>query len=175
MKTKSFFIVGVGFIFIAVGSYFKNDSASFFSPVVSRTDSSIVSAKVSPVSIRTFKIEEPSVSFRDETFNVLVSNTPLLREKGLSGMNGLDKNQAMLFVFDNPEMIGFWMKDMKFSIDILFLDQSMSVISSVSNVGPDTFPEIFYPASPAKYVIEFSAGTLDRMGIKNGDNIEIRL
>jgi len=65
----------------------------------------------------------------------------------------------MLFVFENPGIHGIWMKDMKFPIDIIWLDKDMSVISKELNVSPDTYPQVFYPSREAYYVLEVKAGT----------------
>lgn len=108
-----------------------------------------------------------------EEFSAYVADTPELREKGLSGLRGLSQGEAMLFPFEEPGYLAFWMKDMLFSIDILWLDESDRVVSFVSDVSPDTFPQTFSPEAPALSVVEFSAGTLARLGVKAGDRAEI--
>src|SRR5512136_601336 len=54
-------------------------------------------------------------------FEVEVAQTPGTREKGLSGRTGLVDGQGMLFVFDKPDRYMFWMKDMLFPIDIIYI------------------------------------------------------
>ena len=75
-------------------------------------------------------------------------------------------------MFEKPEKEGFWMKDMKFSIDIIWIDENMSVIHIEKSLSPDTYPKVYYPESPAKYVLEVSAGQADSLGLKIGDKIE---
>ncbi len=111
-----------------------------------------------------------TVTLAGRPFSALVSDTDALREQGLSGRSGLGKGQAMLFVFDRPDKVGFWMKDMKFSIDILWLDEDLRVISFEKGATPESYPKAFYPSSPAKYVVELPAGTLDSLSTKIGDN-----
>lgn len=65
---------------------------------------------------------------------------------------------GMLFVFKKEDKHGIWMKDMRFPIDILWLDSKYKVVSVAENVSPDTFPKIFYPHTNAKYVFEAKAG-----------------
>jgi uncharacterized protein len=113
------------------------------------------------------------VQVNDSVFSALVSDTLELRARGLSGRLGLDEDEAMLFVFDKPEAAGFWMKDMLFSIDIVWIDENYRIISIASDVSPKTFPNTFFPKSAAKYVLEFSAGTTKRLGIKEGDFVSI--
>jgi uncharacterized membrane protein (UPF0127 family) len=75
----------------------------------------------------------------------------------------------MLFVFDAPQRQGFWMKDMKFAIDIVWLDESKSIVHIESNVLPSSYPQIYRPDARAKYVIEFHAQTPD---LRVGDRVD---
>jgi len=64
----------------------------------------------------------------------------------------------MLFVFDTDGVWGIWMKDMKFSIDILWLAEDGTVLTIVPNASPDSYPTSFRPTSPARFVLELPAG-----------------
>lgn len=172
IKKDSFIVVGIGFLLIATGSYFKHGEVR---AVPASDDARMFKSANMTAPVAASTPESAVFSIRGAEFEAIMADTPALREQGLSGMNGLKSDQAMVFVFERPDMVGFWMKDMLFSIDILFLDESMRVISSVRDVSPDTYPEAFYPEAPAKYVVEFSAGTLDRLKVRKGDVAEIRL
>jgi uncharacterized membrane protein (UPF0127 family) len=102
-----------------------------------------------------------------------VADTNQLKEKGLSGHAPLAKNQGMLFVFKTPDAYGFWMKDMLFPLDIIWLGEDYRVVHVEHAVSPDTYPKIFTPTSPALYVLEISAGQADLLGIKIGDSVQI--
>ncbi|HVT75265.1 MAG TPA: DUF192 domain-containing protein [Candidatus Paceibacterota bacterium] len=115
------------------------------------------------------------VSIGGETFDALVADTDALRDLGLGGRKGLDHDKAMLFIFDTPDYLGFWMKDMLFSIDMLWLDADMRVVSLEEDVSPKTYPKAFFPEKPARYVVEFSAGTLDALHVNVGDRASLRL
>lgn len=81
------------------------------------------------------------------------------RQQGLSGRDNLAENGAMLFKFEQTsDSICFWMKDMKFSIDMVWLDEFKKVVTVKTNVSPDTYPTSFCPDSPAQFVIEVPAG-----------------
>ena len=80
------------------------------------------------------------------------------RMRGLSNREYLSYNEAMLFVFPDVGMHGIWMKDMRFPIDIIWLDEQQMVITIESNVSPDSYPKVFNPVTPAKYVVEVNAG-----------------
>lgn len=104
--------------------------------------------------------------------STLVADTDALREQGLSGREPLGKNQTMLFIFDNDSRSGFWMKDMKFSIDIVWLDVSKKVVTIKDNASPESYPEVFYPTSPARYVLELDAGRASELGIAPGTTLQ---
>src|SRR5687767_11474924 len=67
-------------------------------------------------------------------------STPDKIVRGLSGRNYLPRDRAMLFVFKSARKHCFWMKDMKFSIDILWLDNERKLVHQARNIKPDTFP-----------------------------------
>ena len=113
------------------------------------------------------------VSINSSVFDALVSDTPALQARGLSGFKNLAKNELMLFVFKKPTRSGFWMKDMFFSLDIVWLDSNKKVVHIEQNISPDTYPKIFGPVTPAQYVMEFKAGTVARLGTKKGDIVLI--
>jgi len=103
-----------------------------------------------------------SVTFGQTTVAVEVADTESSREQGLSGRASLMQNSGMLFVFDSPSLSGFWMKDMNFSLDMVFMDVNGKVVTVDQNLSPETYeqnpPQVFYPASPAVYVLEVPAG-----------------
>lgn len=95
------------------------------------------------------------------------------RVQGLSGVTGLDDLEVLLFVFDTVDQHGIWMKDMLFAIDILWLDESGTVVHIEENVSPDTYPQVFRPGSPARYVLEGNAFFAESNGIVVGDQFEL--
>jgi uncharacterized protein len=90
------------------------------------------------------------------------------RSKGLSGRLSLSQKEGMLFVFDSPDMYSFWMKDMKFPIDFIWIDENRQVIGFLENISPNTYPETFSPPSPVKYVLEVNSGFVEKFGITVG-------
>lgn len=89
-------------------------------------------------------------------------------EKGLSGRSSLALDAGMLFVFSEVATRGFWMRNMSFPIDIVWVDKNKNVIGITEDVDPDTYPNIFFPPSPVKYVLELNAGYADKNGIASG-------
>jgi uncharacterized membrane protein (UPF0127 family) len=104
------------------------------------------------------------------TFQARVADTEALREQGLSGTKVLQPTDAMLFVFDENDKHGIWMKDMNFPIDIVWLDEKKKVIFMVKHAEPSSYPfTTFKPTKPARYVIELPADTIERKDIIIGD------
>ncbi len=101
-----------------------------------------------------------------------VADSSAERTLGLSGRDSLGYNRGLLFIFKTEGLYSFWMKDMKFPIDIIWMDSRARVIEITSNVSPATFPESFTSQKSAKYVLEVNAGWASQNGIKIGDRAE---
>ena len=65
-----------------------------------------------------------TIKINNHTFNVEVAKTPKDQQLGLSGRDGISDDQGMLFAFDTPDYYNFWMKDMKFPLDIIFINNT---------------------------------------------------
>ncbi len=104
---------------------------------------------------------------------LLVASTSAEQEQGLSDVPFLASTTGMLFVFDTPDDYGFWMKDMQFPLDIIWLDQSFKIIHIEYSLSPSTYPQVFYPGSPAKYVIEVNAGFVKEFSLSEGQVMQI--
>ena len=98
----------------------------------------------------------------------VVAETPQALTQGLGGTTSLPDGHGMLFVMPNPGLWGFWMKDMRYSLDIVWLDASKKVVYIVADVAPDTYPKVFTPAAPASYVVELPAGYAARHDVQVG-------
>jgi uncharacterized membrane protein (UPF0127 family) len=103
---------------------------------------------------------------------VEVVNTPETRQMGLSGRTSLSDREGMLFEFDSVDTENcFWMKDMQFSIDMVWMDDNREVVTVTSNVSPDTYPERFCPDKPAKYGLEIASGRAESLEITPGSKL----
>ena len=108
-----------------------------------------------------------------EAFVFDVANTNALRERGLSGRDRLGPGTGILFMFPKDDTYGFWMKDMRFPIDIIWLDSNYRVVDVKKDATPASYPEIFVPVVPARYVVEVGAGFFAEHDLGVGDTIEI--
>jgi uncharacterized membrane protein (UPF0127 family) len=103
---------------------------------------------------------------------VEVMDTPELRRQGLSGRDSLAADRGMLFTFDETSTENcFWMKDMKFSIDMVWMNEDREVVTVTPNVTPETYPESFCPEQSAKYGLEILENRAGELGIVSGENL----
>lgn len=123
-----------------------------------------------------FLPSSPIVHFGDLPVRVEIADSPAELTKGLSGRDNLgDYNKGMFFIFPNTDKHGIWMKDMKFSIDIVWIDENLTVIGIERNVSPDTYPRVFRPEKPVRYVLETEDRYVDLVGIHVGQKVRIPL
>ena len=117
------------------------------------------------------------VRIGDKILNIEVAQTLIDRERGLSGRLNLPANNGMLFVFERPGLYGFWMKGMRFPIDILWLDEDLRVVDIKERAEPSSYtisnPQNFVPQDAAKFVLEANAGFVSYAGVKIGAQAEI--
>jgi len=97
------------------------------------------------------------------------------RAKGLSGLESMPENQGMLFVFDKSDYYSFWMKDMNFAIDIIWIDEDKKIIDITHNADPQSYPQTFTPRLRAQYVLEVNAGWAKERGVEIGDLADFTL
>ncbi|MES2023190.1 MAG: DUF192 domain-containing protein [Patescibacteria group bacterium] len=113
------------------------------------------------------------VKIGSQTLKVDLALTNAEQEQGLSGRSILAEDEGMLFVFKQPSKNLFWMKDMNFSIDMIWFDQNMKVIYMQKNATPESYPGTFGPDGNSKYVLEVVSGFSDKNHLQVGDKIEI--
>jgi hypothetical protein len=118
-----------------------------------------------------------TVQFPDgELVRVEVADDPIARIRGLSGRDGLDEGTGMLFDFGEPQQVSIWMKDMRFSIDILWIENG-EIVWVVQDAPPPTDGErvaSFTPAVAATHVLELPAGFVRKHNVEMGDALVIR-
>ncbi len=106
---------------------------------------------------------------------VEIASTTEARAKGLGGRNNLGEEAGMLFLFGEPDYQGFWMKDMRFPLDFIWI-QGDKIIDITSNVpapaNPSDLLPIYQPAEKADKVLEVNAGWVARHEVKIGDTVK---
>lgn len=100
------------------------------------------------------------------TIPVEVASSQEEQTRGLSGRDSLPEGSGLLFDFKGQGVWGIWMKDMNFPIDIVWANDT--VVTVAYSISPDTYPQVFTPTSPVRYVLELPAGYAARNGIVEG-------
>jgi uncharacterized membrane protein (UPF0127 family) len=116
--------------------------------------------------------ENKTATINNHTFILKIANSVEEKQIGLSGIDSLPRDQGMLFSFYSKDYHSFWMKDVKFPIDIIYIDDD-TVITVVSRAEPATTenPQVYKPEEPANKVLEINAGLSEEYGIKKGDKV----
>lgn len=103
------------------------------------------------------------------TLDIEIATTPAERERGLSGRTTpLTDSRGMLFVFDQPGTYAFWMPDMHFAIDMIWIGADGKIVDIKKNATPESYPSAFKPSAPAVYVLEVGSGNAEKWGWKQG-------
>lgn len=113
------------------------------------------------------------LTFSDETGTALVSveveiaESEQARTQGLMGRDRMREDQGMLFIFPAQEYRSFWMANTPISLDIIFVNTDLEIVTIQRNTVP--YSEESIPSTaPAMYVIEVNGGYCDRHGIREG-------
>lgn len=112
--------------------------------------------------------------FGGVSLRIEYATTPEDRERGLGSRTDIQENYGMLFVFTKDDKYGFWMKDMLVPIDIFWLNDKGQVVFIVSGVATSTYPNVFYPNVPARYVLETASGFAKSNDIKIGTKLVLK-
>lgn len=94
------------------------------------------------------------------------------RAQGLSGRLGLAENEGMLFIFAYPGRYNFWMKDMNFPIDIIWISKDKKIIYIKKDARPELYPEMYGPEDEAKYILEVVSGFSEKNNLQVGGGVE---
>lgn len=114
-----------------------------------------------------------TLSLAGESFTVELATTPASRQRGLMHRQALPADRGMLFIFPDEAPRTFWMKQVRFAIDILYLDTDWRIVHVIAGAPPcmDTPCETYPSQRPARYVLELPAGTSARLGMQPGQQL----
>ena len=100
--------------------------------------------------------------------NIEIASSRVELGRGLSGRDYLAPKNGMLFVYKKQEVPGFWMRDMKFPLDLIWISEQEKVVGVTPDVKPDSYPQSYGPPEPIKYVLEVNAGFAKANNISEG-------
>lgn len=115
-----------------------------------------------------------SAEFGDVSLRLEYATSTEARTLGLGGRTSVPDDYGMLFVFPKDDYYGFWMKDTLLPLDMFWLDSQGHVVFIAADVAPDTYPHVFYPSAPARYVLETAAGFAEAHGITVGTSLQLK-
>ena len=112
----------------------------------------------------------------DLKINAKVASSANTRKKGLSKKSSIPLDSGMIFAFETQDKYGIWMKDMKFAIDILWVDNHKNIVAIAAEVPPqpgkgDKELTVYKPSVDSLYVLEINAGLSKLYNINVGDKV----
>ncbi len=106
----------------------------------------------------------------EHLFRAEVADTPAARAQGLMFREELELDAGMLFLFDPPSRVTFWMKNTLIPLDMLFIDTHGRIVAITERAEPHSL-EGRGPGRPVRAVLEINGGLSERLGIRVGDQI----
>lgn len=127
--------------------------------------------------LQTSTTTPPYVTIRSQSFHVDLADSMLSQSQGLSGRPSLPEDNGMLFMFRVPFSYGFWMKDMQFPIDIVWVRKG-HITGFAENAEPELRKSMFrlkqyYPSGAIDQALEVNAGTVKKYGFAVGDEVQL--
>lgn len=105
-------------------------------------------------------------------YTLYIADTPEKRTQGLSNVRTMPHSVGLAFIFEQAAPHSFWMKDMYFPLDFVYVNEG-KIVDLIENVPPESYPSTILPQYPALVVIELNAGQVKEGGLKIGDPIEL--
>lgn len=139
----------------------------------------IIFFRFNPFSSTQTKNQNHTVSIDNHVFAVTIAQTDDEKHIGLSKRTSLPDNEGMLFPFQKPDYYQFWMKNMQFPLDIIYIHNN-KIVTIVNDLPApkgtaNNNPPRFVPVEPAETVLEINAGLSKKYNFKVGDSVTISL
>jgi uncharacterized membrane protein (UPF0127 family) len=106
-------------------------------------------------------------------FHVELARTEAERERGLMFRQHLDNDAGMLFLFERPGPLTFWMKNTLIPLDMIFISADRTIVGIVENAEPQTLTSRGV-SGPSQFVLEIAGGLSAKRGIKAGQRVLFR-
>ena len=135
-----------------------------------------------PSEVKLQQVDFPvgTIKIDDVILSVKIADTDASMARGLMFEPKLPYDEGMLFVFDKPGDRSMWMLNMQFDLDVIWFDGDGNIVSIDKNVPPCmTTVEIFVcqengvSADNTQYVLEVTAGFVDKFGITQDSKLEL--
>ena len=109
---------------------------------------------------------------------IMIARTEFEKAKGLMFYTEIASDTGMLFVYNQPQKLSFWMRNTIIPLDLVYLSEDLVVTEFIKNMEPgygkrvDTLPH-YDSENLVQYALELKAGYIEKLGIKIGDRLEI--
>jgi uncharacterized membrane protein (UPF0127 family) len=120
---------------------------------------------------------KPSANINGHVFSLYLAKTSNEQEVGLAKYKKIDKNQGMLFIFQKPDYYSFWMKNMQFPIDIIFINQNkiVDIFQNVPAPKNNNNLPTYTTGEKADKVLEINSGLSNIYKFKISDHVNLSL
>jgi uncharacterized membrane protein (UPF0127 family) len=122
--------------------------------------------------------QDPTVQINNYFVKVIIADTPEEHSRGLSYRSKLEENTGMLFIFNEIGTKTFWMREMLFDIDIVWIDENQKVIGFQEKIDKASYnkespnhSKLYNSPPKTKYVLELNSGDVKRLNILIGDKL----
>jgi len=120
------------------------------------------------------------VTLAGHKLNISLARTYEEKARGLMFVESMPDNSGMLFVYETPQIMSFWMKNTQIPLDLVFFTENLEVNGWIKDMQPGYgLPENNLPSyvseQPAQYALELNAGSIESLKLKFGDRLEIPL
>lgn len=114
------------------------------------------------------------------SLKIWLARTHQEKAKGLMYVDSMADDQGMLFVYESPQIMSFWMKNTKIPLDLVFFTENLEINGWIKCMQPgygrpERALEHYVSELPAQYALELNAGSIERLALKHGDRLEIPL
>ena len=112
------------------------------------------------------------VKIGENAYKLYIADNPESRTQGLSDIESMHRFEGLMFKFDDAQRYSFWMKDMRFALDFVYVKDEI-IVDLIRNKTPESYPESIMPQQPVDTIIELRAGEIDRSNPQIGDHIDL--
>ena len=121
-----------------------------------------------------FELPAVQIVVKGHDLTIELATTPEARSCGLSLRDSLPTNRGMLFVYAEPEILTFWMKNTRVPLSIAFIDTAGRIVS-IQKMNPFPLTTVYASPVPSLYALEVNQGWFEENGIGVGDVVEFNL
>ena len=121
-----------------------------------------------------FELPTTRVTVKGHDLTIELATTPEARSCGLSLRNSLPTNRGMLFVYAEPEILTFWMKNTRMPLSIAFIDTAGRIVS-IQKMNPFPLTTVYASPVPALYALEVNQGWFEENGVGVSDVLNFDL